>query len=79
MNDKTEPLDYAHNEVDGGARVGGAEFADEVVEFAACWADAKEEGDFDEENYEGGGYAETAKDDEEWMESKDIRYAKRVA
>jgi len=80
VDDKTDPLDYAHDEVDGSACVGSAEFADEVVELATCGADAEEEGNFDEENYEGAGQADTAKDDEQWSsEVEDIRNAEREA
>lgn len=52
MTNETEPLNDAHSEVDDGARNRSAEFADELVEFAACWAYAEEEGYFDEEDYE---------------------------
>jgi hypothetical protein len=55
MTDKTEPLNNAHNQVDSSTSIRGREFPDEVVELAACWADAEEEGYFDEEDYEGAG------------------------
>jgi len=73
-------LHNAHDEVDGGTRIRGAEFADEVVEFAACGADAEEEGNFDEENYEGAGETDAAEDDEEGTgEVEDVCYAQRKA
>jgi hypothetical protein len=80
MNNETKPLHNAHNQIDGSARIRGAEFTDEVVEFATRGADAEEERDFDEENYEGGGKTDAAEDDEEWMpEVEDVCYAQRKA
>ena len=60
MDDDAEPLDDAHHQVDGSAGVRGTEFTDEVVEFAASGTDAEEEGDFDEEDYEGAGTIHTS-------------------
>ena len=53
-DNKRHPLDDAHDGVDEGAHVIGFEFADEGVEFGGGGADAEEEGDFDEDDYEGG-------------------------
>jgi hypothetical protein len=47
--DQREELDDAHGEVDGGAHVICLEAADEGVEVLGGWADAEEEGDFDED------------------------------
>lgn len=54
FGDDAEPLDEGHDGVDGGAHVVGCEPADEGVEFGGCRADSEEEGDFDEEDDEGG-------------------------
>lgn len=48
-----DPLYSAHDEVDGGAHVVGAEFADEGVELRGGRADAEEERDFDEDDNKG--------------------------
>lgn len=80
MYNKTEPLHNAHDEVNRSAGIICAEFADEVVEFSACWADAEEEGYFNEEDYERRGEAYTAKDDEQRTQNvEDICYAQRKA
>ncbi len=49
-----QPLDERHDAVDSGAHVVGFEAADEGVEAGGGGADAQEEGDFYEEDYEGG-------------------------
>lgn len=54
-DDERQPLHQAHDAVDGRSHVVCAELAYEVVEFGAGWADAEEEGYFDEEDHEGGG------------------------
>jgi hypothetical protein len=48
-----DPLYGAHDEVDGGAHVVGAEFPDKGVELGRGRADAEEERDFDEDDDEG--------------------------
>jgi hypothetical protein len=48
-------LNDTHDKVNGGTGVGCAEFTDKVVELARGRADAEEEGNFDEEDYEGAG------------------------
>lgn len=48
----TNPLYNAHDEVDCSTHVVCGEAADKLVEFGGGGADAKQEGDFDEEDYE---------------------------
>ena len=52
--DDAEPLDEGHDAVGGGAHPVGRDLADGVVERRRGRADAQEEGDLDEEDYEGG-------------------------
>ena len=47
-----------HDGVDGGAHVVRFEAADEGVEAVGGWADAHEEGDFDEDDDEGADAGE---------------------
>lgn len=58
-------LDDGHDKVGGSARIVGRDSADKGVELAGGRADAQEEGDFDEENQQGGrtvaGVSETTK------------------
>jgi hypothetical protein len=51
-NDERDPLHNRHDEVDCSAHIVCAELPDEVVEFGRGGADAQEEGDFYEEDYE---------------------------
>jgi len=48
MNDATEPLNQAHDTVNGGTHVIGSETPDEVVKGRRGGADAQKERDFDE-------------------------------
>jgi hypothetical protein len=52
-----QPLNKAHDAVDGRTHVIGLETADEAIEGGAGRADAQEEGDLDEENDEGADAA----------------------
>ncbi len=54
MNDATEPLNQAHDTVNGGTHVIGSETPDEVVKGRRGGADAQEERDFDEYEREAG-------------------------
>lgn len=54
INNKTEPLYDAHDQIDGGAHIVGLESADELIELGRGWAYPEQKGNFDEEEDERG-------------------------
>ena len=47
-------MHQAHNAIDGSPHVVGRETPDEGIEFGRRWTDSQEEGNLDEDEYQGG-------------------------
>lgn len=59
VGNQCKPLNQAHDTIHAGAHVVGCEAADEHIEFLRRWADAEEQGHFDE-NQDQAGYPANA-------------------
>lgn len=70
--DDTEPLNYAHDGVDGCAHVVGRESADEGIELGRGWADSEKERDLNEEDYEGADPGAVVRESRQSGQSREL-------